>query len=70
MNGPESGRTCLAHVQELLTDAALAIDEARCAIHPLRKLSKVEREALSRRLAGVVSAGEMVRIWLGAGAPR
>ena len=34
------------------------------------KLGPKVREALSRQLAGVVSASESVRIWLASGAPK
>jgi hypothetical protein len=65
---PKFGRTCLAHVEASLAQAAASVDEARVQV--VRRLTKSEREALWRRLAGVVADVESVRIWLDMGAPR
>lgn len=65
---PTTGRTCLAHVEVSLEKAAASIADARELVG--RRLTKSEREALWRRLAGVVADVETVRIWLDMGAPR
>lgn len=67
---PTTGRTVLAHVAQLLTEAAAAIEDTRGAVHPLRRLRPAERDRLRRELAGVVATCETVRIWLDAGAPK
>ena len=69
---PEQGRTVLAHVQELLAEAALIIARARGEVQlsPQWRLRPVDRERLRRDLAGVISKCETVRIWLDAGAPQ
>lgn len=67
---PTDGRSVLAHVVQLLAEAAATIDHARGALHPLRRLRLAEREQLRRDLAGVIGTCEMVRLWLEAGAPR
>jgi hypothetical protein len=65
--------TRIGHVCELLTDAEAAIIEAQRAALALsvgRRMGPAAREALSRRLAGVIGALESTRIWLASGAPR
>lgn len=65
---PTTGRTALMHVEQLLADAARVIDDTRGALHPLRRLTRAEREEMRRRLAGVIGGCETVRIWLDGGA--
>jgi hypothetical protein len=68
MTVPVTGRTVLAHVQELLTEATVVLAEARVMVDG--KLKPAQREDLRRKLAGVIGSCETVRIWLDAGAPR
>jgi uncharacterized protein (DUF2147 family) len=60
--------TRVAHVEQLLADAAAAIAEAEAAVVG-RRLRPAQRDAISRRLAGVIGGCESVRLWLAAGAP-
>jgi hypothetical protein len=65
------GTTRQAHVDELLTRAETGVVTVAQAIRDSsRTLPPAQREALSRKLAGVIAACEAIRIWLGAGAPR
>jgi len=68
MSLPQTGVTVRAHVEALLTDAALVIARARM-LSPLR-MRPAAREQLRRELAGVIATCETVRIWLDKGAPQ
>jgi hypothetical protein len=65
---PKYGRTVQAHVEHQLTEASVTIAQFLARIRTPKRLTKAEREHFWRELAGVVSTGEMVRIWLDAGA--
>ena len=65
--------TRIGHVCDILADAEAAIVEAQRVVLALsvgRRLGPAAREALSRRLAGVIGGLESTRIWLASGAPR
>lgn len=68
MSSPKTGRTALAHVEEMLASAESTIANARQQVK--RTQRPAERIHLWRELAGVVSACESVRIWLDMGAPK
>lgn len=70
MSLPKFGITKQAHVEHLLTEAAGIVAATLERIRVSRRMKVAEREALSRQLAGVVSTAEIVRLWLGAGAPK
>jgi siroheme synthase (precorrin-2 oxidase/ferrochelatase) len=67
---PKFGRTVRAHVDQSLAQATedLAIVSARIA--EAKRIARLERDELRRRLAGVISDCETVRIWLEAGTPQ
>ncbi len=67
---PKFGRTKQAHAEAMLTEAAATVATALKQISTPRRMRPLEREALSRQLAGVVGSCEAVRIWLGCGAPK
>lgn len=56
------------YVDQMLTASIADLQSVQAAVRG--KLGPKVREALSRQLAGVVSASESVRIWLASGAPR
>jgi hypothetical protein len=61
--------TRAGHVAQVLAEAEATIAEARVlTAKPMRR--KAEREALMRRLSGVVGGCESVRLWLDKGAPQ
>jgi hypothetical protein len=70
LHTPKHGRTAFAHVQQSLERAEADLVDASYRIQRSGRLSKAQRVALWRRLAGVVSDVESVRIWLDAGAPK
>jgi hypothetical protein len=67
---PLEGRTVLAHVDQLLLDAADIIGRTLYAVRSPKRMKAAQREQLRRELAGVIGNCETVRIWLDAGAPR
>ncbi len=69
MSAPKNGITVLAHVQESLLTATGDLALVNAAVHHGRRLRPAERDELRRKLAGVISAAETVRIWLDGGAP-
>ena len=65
---PKTGRTALAHVEQLLDQSAAVIAKARQQV--TTKQRPAERIHLWRELAGVIADCETVRLWLDMGAPR
>lgn len=63
-----TGTTSRAHIERLMTEVESTLGEAFATVR-LGKPRPQEREALARRLAGVVGSVETMRIWLAAGAP-
>lgn len=57
------------YVDRMMTRAIEDLSAVHAAVKSKRLPPKV-REELSRKLAGVVSASESVRIWLASGAPQ
>lgn len=66
----ERGTTALDLVLHTIQTVEPVIAETFARIRSEQRLGPKEREALSRRLAGVVGGCESIRVWLGAGAPR
>lgn len=69
MDDSQNGTTARAHIERLMTDVESSVAEVFARVRLDRRLRPQDREAMSRRLAGVVGACETMRIWLGAGAP-
>ena len=67
---PLHGPTVYAHVEQSLERAEADLVDASYRIQASDRLSKAQRIALSRELAGVVSDVESVRLWLAGGAPQ
>ena len=57
------------YVDQMMTKAVEDLAAVHAAVKATRLPLKL-RDELSRKLAGVVSASESVRIWLASGAPR
>ena len=65
------GTTCQAHIDQVLLRVSSEFGTVMACVHGLsRRLKPVEREVLSRRLAGVIADCESIRLWLDAGAPK
>jgi len=65
-----NGPTVHAHVEQSLLSAEDVMSVVSAEIRTMRRLSRRKRIALSRRLAGVVSDVESIRVWLEGGAPK
>jgi hypothetical protein len=65
-----NGRTVYAHVVQSLECAEADLFTVKYRIQTSKRLSKQDRIALSRELAGVVSDVESIRVWLAGGAPK
>lgn len=64
------GTTRRAHVDGLIASVDGAVSVVRERLRESKRIGAVEREALSRQLAGVIGNCETLRIWLASGAPR
>ena len=67
---PRHGRTVYAHIEQSLERAQAEIIVATERILRPGRLPKKTRIALWRKLAGVVSDVESIRLWLEGGAPK
>lgn len=67
---PQDGVTVQAHINALADDIEATVSAVFARLRDGKRLGPSEREAISRRLAGVIASSETVRIWLASGAPR
>lgn len=64
----DSGFTVRAHLDQLMSEVESSLGEVFQAVRTGKRLTKLEREVLSRRLSGVQGRVETLAIWLRAGA--
>jgi hypothetical protein len=67
---PKYGITVSAHVACTMDDAELSMASVFERLRDGKRLTRIDREVLAQRLAGVVGGVETIRIWLASGAPK
>ena len=67
---PTTGTTVRVHIERLMGEVEGTLGEVFAEVRTTRRLRPQAREAMGRKLAGVIGKLETARIWLAAGAKR